>query len=281
MNTYSDEISSFVSQMMSGFEKVIADKLGDGLKEVLESMQNVFYFNADAFSNAIDVNMDSDTLKDLMISMATSGASSYNANLRTLNYATEDSPSRISIYPRDFDSKTIVIKEIDRYNVEKEEAGEDDKVISYSDTVATLMGSVTKIVNTISYILIAFVAISLVVSSIMIGIITYISVLERTKEIGILRALGASKQNVSQVFNAETFIIGLLAGILGILISYVIMIPANIVIHEKINAGVTASLQPISILMLIGLSTVLTLIGGLIPAKTAAKLDPVVALRTE
>ena len=154
--------------------------------------------------------------------------------------------------------------------------------ISYTDYVGLLMSSVTTIVNVISYVLIAFVAVSLVVSSIMIGIITYISVLERTKEIGILRAIGASKRNISQVFNAETFIIGLLSGLIGIGVTLLLLIPGNAVIHAVTGStDVNAALPAVSAVVLVVLSVVLTLIGGLIPSKKAAKKDPVAALRTE
>ena len=163
-----------------------------------------------------------------------------------------------------------------------EKAGKDEQVISYTDVVGTLMSSVTDIVNTISYVLIAFVAISLVVSSIMIGVITYISVLERKKEIGILRAIGASKRNVSQVFNAETFIIGLCAGLIGIGLTLLLLLPGNMIIHAVAdNSNVNAVLPVIPALVLIALSVVLTLLGGLIPSKKASKSDPVTALRTE
>ena len=163
-----------------------------------------------------------------------------------------------------------------------EAEGKDEQVITYTDVVGTLMSSVTTIVDTISYVLIAFVAISLVVSSIMIGVITYISVLERKKEIGILRAIGASKRNVSQVFNAETFIIGLCAGLIGIGLTLLLLIPGNAIIHSVAdNAKVNAVLPIIPAIILILLSVVLTLLGGLIPSKKAAKSDPVTALRTE
>ena len=163
-----------------------------------------------------------------------------------------------------------------------EKAGKEEQVISYTDVVGTLMSSVTDIVNTISYVLIAFVAISLVVSSIMIGVITYISVLERKKEIGILRAIGASKRNVSQVFNAETFIIGLCAGLIGIGLTLLLLIPGNMIIHAVAdNPNVSAVLPVVPALVLIALSVVLTLLGGLIPSKKASKSDPVTALRTE
>lgn len=171
---------------------------------------------------------------------------------------------------------------LDRYNKKMEKAGKDEQVISYTDVVGTLMSSVTDIVNTISYVLIAFVAISLVVSSIMIGVITYISVLERKKEIGILRAIGASKRNVSQVFNAETFIIGLCAGLIGIGLTLLLLLPGNMIIHTVAdNSNVNAVLPVIPALVLIALSVVLTLLGGLIPSKKASKSDPVTALRTE
>jgi ABC-type antimicrobial peptide transport system permease subunit len=171
---------------------------------------------------------------------------------------------------------------IDAYNAEVREAGHEDRVITYTDYVATLMSSVTTIVNTISYVLVAFVAISLVVSSIMIGIITYISVLERTKEIGILRAIGASKRNIAQVFNAETFIVGLMAGILGVVVALLILIPGNALIHSLTgNPDVSAVLPPVAGAALVVISVVLTVIGGLIPSGKAARKDPVAALRTE
>ncbi|MGN1131625.1 MAG: ABC transporter permease, partial [Ruminococcus sp.] len=167
---------------------------------------------------------------------------------------------------------------VEHYNEKVKDA---DK-ISYTDYIALLMSSVTTIVNVISYVLIAFVAVSLIVSSIMIGIITYISVLERTKEIGILRAIGASKRNISSVFNAETGIIGLCSGLLGVGISLLILIPGNAIIHSLMgSAEVSASIPVVSGVILVVLSMLLTLIGGIIPAKKAAKKDPVTALRSE
>lgn len=175
-----------------------------------------------------------------------------------------------------------MVEVLDHYNQKMEDEGKEEQVISYTDIVGTMMSSVTTIINTISYVLIAFVAISLIVSSIMIGVITYISVLERKKEIGILRAIGASKGNISQVFNAETFIIGLCAGLIGIGLTLLILIPGNMLIHALAdNNRVSAILPAAPAIVLILLSIVLTLLGGLIPSRKAAKSDPVTALRTE
>lgn len=209
-------------------------------------------------------------------------ASTYEEVLATLNYAELDDPYTLLIYPKDFESKENIILILDKYNKQMEESGHHDKVITYTDVVGTLMSSVTTIINIVSYVLIAFVAVSLIVSSIMIGIITYISVLERTKEIGILRAVGASKRNISQVFNAETFIIGLCSGIIGIGITLLLLIPGNAIIHHLVGStDINAVLPPANAILLIILSVILTLIGGLIPSKKAAKKDPVTALRSE
>lgn len=205
-------------------------------------------------------------------------AGDFEDNLSAFGIVSVDAPSSIAIYADSFENKDNISACIEKYN---ETADENDK-ISYTDYVGLLMSSVTTIVNVISYVLIAFVAVSLIVSSIMIGIITYISVLERTKEIGILRAIGASKRNISQVFNAETFIIGLFSGVIGIAITLLILLPGNMIIHSLAGTNdINASLPVISAFILIALSIVLTLIGGLIPAKKAAKQDPVKALRTE
>ena len=202
----------------------------------------------------------------------------YDENMERFGVVSYDAPSSISIYTDTFENKDMVAKCIKEYN---STVSEENK-ITYTDYVGLLMSSVTTIIDVISYVLIAFVAVSLVVSSIMIGIITYISVLERTKEIGILRALGASKRNVSQVFNAETFIIGLCSGILGIGITLLILIPGNMVIHSLTNeANVSAALPLAGGVILVILSMLLTMIGGLIPSKKAANQDPVTALRTE
>ena len=205
----------------------------------------------------------------------------YKGNLKTLGVVDFDSPTSISIYPKSFESKELISKEIENYNKKMQDDGKDENVISYNDMVGTMMKSVTTIVNLISDVLIAFVSISLVVSSIMIGIITYISVLERIKEIGILRSIGASKKDISRVFNAETFIVGLIAGVLGIAITLILNIPINIIIKNISGISGIASLPWTGGIILVIISMLLTMIAGLIPAKLAAKKDPVEALRTE
>ena len=217
----------------------------------------------------------------LMTNYANASKLTYDNNLITLGYADENDPQSVKIFPVDFEAKERVIASIDKYNSQMEGAGEDDKVILYTDYMGVLMGSVTDIIDMISLVLIAFVSISLVVSSIMIGIITYISVLERTKEIGILRAIGASKGDVSRVFNAETFIIGLAAGVLGIGITMLLNIPMNIVIEQLSGVQSMAAVPPAAAVILIAISVLLTLIGGIIPSRMASKKDPVTALRTE
>ena len=207
--------------------------------------------------------------------------STYEENLQILGIVNKDEPSVIDIYPVDFEAKDSIVQIIEDYNDEKVNTGEDEKVISYTDMVGLMMSSVTSIINMISYILIGFVAISLVVSSIMIGIITYISVLERTKEIGVLRSIGASKRNVSSIFNAETFIEGFISGIIGIGITLLLLIPANIIIEKLSGAANIASLPWAGGIALIAVSIILTLIAGIIPSKKAAKQDPVAALRSE
>lgn len=188
-----------------------------------------------------------------------------------------DKPSAINIYPVDFESKEEIVAKIEEYNGSRSEADE----IQYTDYISIMMSSVTTIINAISYILIAFVAISLIVSSIMIGIITYISVLERTKEIGILRSIGASKRDISRVFNAETLIVGFAAGIIGIGITLLLTIPVNVIIHAYTGISGMAALPWLGAIILVAISMLLTFIAGLIPSRFAAKKDPVEALRSE
>ena len=282
---FGESIGTAISDAMTSVMGTITTQIADSMQKSMESfasqIPNAISFDTSVFARAFTMAVDPQDMEDLMMSLMSSAQYTYDGNLRKFGYADLNKPATISIYPRDFDSKAEVIKLLDSYNDEMRKVDE-DKVITYTDFVGTLMSSVTTIVDTVSYVLIAFVAISLVVSSIMIGVITYISVLERRKEIGILRAIGASKRNISEVFNAETFIIGLLAGLFGIGITRLLLIPGNYLIHTIAdNQSVNAYLPVRSGLILIALSVVLTLIGGIIPSRKAAKSDPVTALRTE
>jgi len=198
-------------------------------------------------------------------------------NLDKLGVSDPARPSSIRIYPTNFEAKETLSRMIEEYN----EREGDEKTIHYTDYVGLIMSSVVTITNAISYVLIAFVSISLVVSSIMIGIITYISVLERTKEIGILRAIGASRRDVSRVFNAETLIVGFTAGVIGILATLGLILIANVILLDLTGIPDLAALPPVAALVLIAISMVLTLIAGIIPSRIASRKDPVVALRTE
>ena len=286
---FAANLQSQMQTMMAQYSEVIANSLKQQLTTVMadqmdnfsSQFQDAISIDTSKFASAIKVNMSEEELSELMLSLMSEDSSSYENNLQKLGYASKDEPSGINIYPLDFENKQEVINVLDQYN-ENVEKVDEDKVITYTDYVGTLMSSVTDIINVISYVLIAFVAISLVVSSIMIGVITYISVLERKKEIGILRAIGASKRNISQVFNAETFIIGLFAGVLGIVITLLLLIPGNMIIHDIAGSQDVSAILPVTgAVVLIILSVVLTLMGGLIPAKKAALEDPVTALRTE
>ena len=263
-----------LNTIMSGYMQTVT-------KQMSTSLSQAFTFNPDVFKQAIKMNRDGADMTELLKSMMNTEQSSYDNNMKKFGYCSFDDPSSISIYPQDFEKKQSVLDYLDHYN-EKMKKIDEDKVITYTDVVGTLMSSVTDIVDVISYVLIAFVGISLVVSSIMIGVITYISVLERKKEIGILRAIGASKHNISQVFNAETFIVGLLSGLMGIGITLILLIPTNIIIHNVSNQASINAMLPVSgAIILILLSIGLTLLGGLIPSRKAAKEDPVKALRTD
>lgn len=221
------------------------------------------------------------TDKSVLTNTNFSSINTYEMTLASLGIVSLDTPKTINIYPKDFKSKEDIIKIIDKYNKEKENNKEKDLVITYTDYVGILMNSITTIVDVISYVLIAFVSISLIVSSIMIGVITYISVLERTKEIGILRAIGARKKDISRVFNAETFITGLISGVLGIIITIILNIPINIIIKNLSGINNVSSLPPLAAIILIAISVFLTVVAGLIPSSYASKKDPVVALRSE
>ena len=269
-----NHLDAQLNTIMSGYMQTVT-------KQMSTSLSQAFTFNPDVFKQAIKMNRDGADMTELLKSMMNTEQSSYDNNMKKFGYCSFDDPSSISIYPQDFEKKQSVLDYLDHYN-EKMKKIDEEKVITYTDVVGTLMSSVTDIVDVISYVLIAFVGISLVVSSIMIGVITYISVLERKKEIGILRAIGASKHNISQVFNAETFIVGLLSGLMGIGITLILLIPTNIIIHNVSNQASINAMLPVSgAIILILLSIGLTLLGGLIPSRKAAKEDPVKALRTD
>ena len=271
-------LGQLTDQLASGMESAMSQVFSRLGEELEESMQ----IDPEEFAGAFQFNMDGEELEQLMMSMGSAEDATYEGNLEKFGYADFNDPSGIDIYPLDFESKEEITGILDDYNSRMEAQGKEEQVISYTDMVGSLMSSVTEIINIISYVLIAFVGISLVVSSIMIGVITYISVLERRKEIGILRAIGASKRNVSQVFNAETFIIGACAGLLGIGITLLLLIPGNAAIHYFAKTDeISGSLPPAGAAVLVILSIVLTLISGLIPSRKAAKSDPVTALRTE
>ena len=225
--------------------------------------------------------MSPEQIADMMETYRENMEATYEDNLKTLGAVNLEEPSSILIYPKSFDDKERIANAIEEYNQKQREEGKEENVITYTDIVGTMMTSVTNIIDAVSYALIGFVSISLIVSSIMIGIITYISVLERTKEIGILRAIGASKKDISKVFNAETFIVGLIAGILGIGITILLTIPINSLIYNLSGIAIKATLKPVAGVILVLISMFLTIIAGLIPAKMASKKDPVEALRTE
>ena len=276
------QLGAAMEQAMGQISTNLQSQMTERFSSLGSQMESALKIDADAFRNAIRFNMTEDDLAELMKSKMMSTSATYESNLQAFGYASEDDPSQINIYPLDFEQKAKVLNVLDSYNAAMREQGAEDKVIQYTDVVGTLMTSVTRIINMISNMLVAFVSISLVVSSIMIGIITYISVLERRKEIGILRAIGASKRNISEVFNAETFIIGLCSGLMGIGLSRLLLIPGNMLIQKiAVGTSVVAVLPWKAAVVLVALATVLTILGGFIPAKTASRSDPVKALRAE
>ncbi len=281
MQEISDEIAATVSSQLKAGAAGLMGQMATQMSSSMSNLASAFHVDAAAFANAIHFNMDAEDLSSLMTNYARVSKLTYDNNLTTLGYADEDNPISIKIFPHDFEAKERVLAHIDDYNEQAKAAGHDDQVISYTDYMGIIMGSVTDIVNTISLVLIAFVSISLVVSSIMIGIITYISVLERKKEIGILRAIGASKRNVANVFNAETFIEGLIAGVFAIVVVVLASFPVNAWALEAKQVPNLMSLPVQDALVLIAISVVLTVVAGLLPARSASKKDPVEALRSE
>ncbi|SHJ24837.1 ABC-type lipoprotein export system, ATPase component [Tessaracoccus bendigoensis DSM 12906] len=278
MTAYMGEVSG---QLTSALTTQISSALESSMGQLADNMSDAMGIDQDAFLAAFKMERSKDELTQLLVSMASTQSASYEGNLRTLGWADFDNPSRIDIYPIDFESKAEVTGILDGYNDSMRAEGQEGRVITYTDLVGALMSSVTDIINMISYVLIAFVAISLVVSSIMIGVITYISVLERKKEIGILRSIGASKKDIRRVFNAETLIVGFVAGALGVIITFLLTIPANAIVYANFDVPNIARLpwQAAGILVLISMA--LTALAGLIPSSAASRKDPVEALRSE
>lgn len=281
MKSISDQIAATVSAQLRAGAAGLIGQMATQMSSSFANLASAMRVDASAFAHAIHFNMDAEDLSSLMMSYAKASKLTYDNNLATLGYADEADPISVKIFPRDFEAKERVLDHIDAYNKQVKAAGHDDRAISYTDYMGIIMGSVTDIVNTISLVLIAFVSISLVVSSIMIGIITYISVLERKKEIGILRAIGASKRNVANVFNAETFIEGLIAGVFAIVVVVAVSFPVNAWALAAKQVPNLMSLPVQDALVLIAISVLLTVVAGLLPARSASKKDPVEALRSE
>ena len=281
MKSISDQIATTVSTQLKAGAAGLMGQMATQMSSSFANLASAMRVDASAFARAIHFNMDAEDLSSLMMSYAKASQLTYDNNLTTLGYADEADPISVKIFPRDFEAKERVLDHIDAYNKQVKAAGHDDRAISYTDYMGIIMGSVTDIVNTISLVLIAFVGISLVVSSIMIGIITYISVLERKKEIGILRAIGASKCNVANVFNAETFIEGLIAGVFAIVVVVLVSFPVNAWALAAKQVPNLMSLPVQDALVLIAISVLLTVVAGLLPARSASKKDPVEALRSE
>ncbi len=282
-----EQIATAVEQLATGMteavmQKSILTKVGELTGKLVETMASAFNVDPDKIAGAFQFNMDEEELTRLMRSMAGSNVeTTYKTNLVTLGYQDINEPTSISFYFENFDNKEMFVDYLEDYNERMEQESE-EKVVKYTDITGILMSSVKTIVDSVSYVLIAFVSISLVVSSIMIGIVTYISVVERTKEIGVLRAIGASKRNISSIFNAETFIVGLLAGAIGIGVTQALIPLINHIIYTLTdNPDINAVLAMKPSVILVTLSVILTLIGGFIPSKQAARKDPVLALRSE
>ena len=283
-NSVVEETANTMAKVMTEatMKKQVLTKVGELTANLTSKFATAFNVDQEKIASAFNVNISEDELTRVITAMMTDTKKSAKTNLISFGYQDKEKPTFIAFYFNSFDGKENFLSFLDSYNEKMEKDGEKDKVINYTDTTGILMGSVKTIVNAVTYVLIAFISISLVVSSIMIGIITYISVYERTKEIGILRSIGASKRNISSIFNAETFIIGLLSGLFGIGTTYLSVPLINKVLHHFIgNIPLNVVFYFKNAAILVALSVILTLIGGLIPSKAAAKRDPVIALRTE
>ena len=274
-------MAQVVAQFAGAMQQQVSAAMDSYMTRLAGNMSSAMGIDQSAFADAFQMNMDENELAELMASLMSTEQSSYDNNMKKLGWADYAKPASIDIYPKDFPSKQGVIDILDAYNDRMESNGEEGKVVSYTDIVGALMSSVTTIVNMISYVLVAFVAISLVVSSIMIGVITYISVLERKKEIGILRSIGASKGDISRVFNAETIIVGFTAGVIGIGLTALACIPANAIVYSLFDVRNVAILPWQAAVVLVGISMLLTFLAGLTPSSAASRKDPVEALRSE
>ena len=282
LSTY---LNSYMQKALAAVSASLATQLQKQMTQITSQLQSkmasAISINQSALQNMFKMNMSQEELQGAILAMINGGTNSYETNLQSFGYADLETPTSINIYARDFDTKQNVKDALDAYCDQMKAQGNDDKAVSYSDIVGVMMSGVRTIIDVISYLLIAFVSISLVVSSIMIGIITYVSVLERTKEIGILRAIGASRSNISQVFNAETILEGLTAGIMGVGVTAILCIPASAIVESLTSVPNLAALPPIAALVLVCISVFLTFIAGLLPAASASRKDPVVALRSE
>jgi ABC-type antimicrobial peptide transport system permease subunit len=275
MSTLQTQLTVVMRGMTAAMQSMMTQAVGQ-----IASLFSSLSFDPAALSDLFSFSMQPEQLTSLLMSMMSNQSNSLDSNLRQLGYADPANPSSIDIYPKDFASKQSILATLDSYNDRMRDSDQEDKVVTYTDYVGMMMNSVTSIVDTVSVVLTVFVSISLVVSSIMIGVITYISVLERRKEIGILRALGASKRDIGNVFNAETLIVGFIAGALGMLISLGLVTLANPIIYSLTDVPNLAQL-PAGALVLIAVSMLLTFVSGLIPSSAASRKDPVEALRSE
>ncbi len=278
MTQMSSQIGAAVQTQVSS---ALQASMTQATSQLAQNMSGAMGVDQDKLLQAFQFNMDDDQLSQLLMSMMSTQQASLEGNYARLGYADVDEPFQIDIYPKNFEAKQQILDVLDAYNADMQDSGQEDKVITYTDIVGTLMSSVTTIVDVVSYVLTAFVAISLIVSSIMIGVITYISVLERKKEIGILRSIGASKRDIRRVFNAETIIIGLVAGIIGIGATLLLTLPANAIVDSRFGIANVAQLPGAAAVILVAISVGLTFVAGLFPSSAAARADPVEALRSE
>ncbi len=278
---FNSYVTGTFNQIIDSVRNDVTSQIESKIPELASNIQSGIRIDTDKLSQAFQFNLEEDELFDLISSLSERKQVNQRSNLMELGYRDIDDPTQIDLYAKDFTTKDSVVDFIDDYNAKMQSTNQEDKVVKYTDLIAAILSSVTTIIDTITYALIAFVAISLVVSSIMIGVITYVSVLERIKEIGILRAIGASKKDIRRVFNAETLIIGFIAGVFGILVTYLLSYFANILVYNKFGIPNIAHLDLQASGILILISMILAFISGLIPSSTAAKKDPVEALRSE